>query len=92
MYYGSLTEGQQDIGEDDEDLRKRVMTQVLEIKSNVNLLRQIAEINEVHAMILKNNITSQQIQNYQGNTNIRDRNMSFGISSTNGVAGSTALF
>ena len=92
MYYGSFTEGQQDIGEDDEDLRKRVMTQVLEIKSNVNLLRQIAEINEVHAMILKNSITSQQIPNYQGNTNIRDRNMSFGISSTNGVAGSTALF
>jgi hypothetical protein len=91
VYYGSLSENQQDIREDDEDLRKRVMTQVLEIKSNVNLLRQIAEINEVHAMILKNNITSQQIPNYQGTTNMRDRNMSFGISSTNGVAGSNTL-
>ena len=60
MYYGSPTEDRQDISED-EDLRKRVLTLVLEIKSNVNLLRQIAELNEVHAMILKNNGSSQQI-------------------------------
>lgn len=62
MYYGGggshPTEVRQDISE---DLRKRVITLVLEIKSNVNLLRQIVELNEVHAMILKNNGISQHI-------------------------------
>ena len=51
MYYGSSTESQQVLSDDD-GLRKRVISLVLEIKSNANLLRQIAELNEVHAMII----------------------------------------